>query len=106
MRAHRERQVAPIPRTRASSKTDPDPTVIPDNPNWHRFKMACPFYRERWMGDGEEHDRVGRVRRKSRERRGNCLGSTLLAKGNRLFRVQFGCVAFAGSITQSGCTHQ
>ena len=46
--------MAPIPRTRASSKTDPDPTVIPDNPNWHRFKMACPFYRERWMGDGEE----------------------------------------------------
>jgi hypothetical protein len=30
--------------------------VIPDNPNWHRFKMACPFYRERWMRDGEEHE--------------------------------------------------
>ena len=38
-----------IPRSRKD-----DPTVIPDNPNWHRFKMACPFYRERWIGDGEE----------------------------------------------------
>jgi hypothetical protein len=44
-----ERQGARIPtRSRKS-----DPTVIPDNPNWHRFKMACPFYRERWIGDGE-----------------------------------------------------
>jgi hypothetical protein len=33
-----------------------DPTVIPDNPNWHRFRMACPFYRERWIGDGEQHE--------------------------------------------------
>ena len=33
-----------------------DPTVIPDNPNWHRFKMACPFYRERWIGEGEQHE--------------------------------------------------
>ncbi len=32
------------------------PTVIPDNPTWHRFKMACPFYRERWVGHGEEHE--------------------------------------------------
>ena len=44
-------QGAPIPRSRKS-----DPTVIPDNPNWHRFKMACPFYRERWIGDGEQHE--------------------------------------------------
>src|SRR5215831_7229174 len=43
-----ERQGAPIPRSRKG-----DPTIIPDNPNWHRFKMACPFYRERWIGDGE-----------------------------------------------------
>jgi hypothetical protein len=28
--------------------------VIADNPNWHRFKTACPFYRERWMGGDEE----------------------------------------------------
>ncbi len=40
-----------IPRSRKD-----DPTVIPDNPNWHRFKMACPFYRERWIGDGELHE--------------------------------------------------
>src|SRR5204863_8899460 len=40
------------PRSRRSRKSDP--TVIPDNPNWHRFKMACPFYRERWVGDGEQ----------------------------------------------------
>ena len=46
-----ERQGAAIPRTRRVHKDDP--TVIPDNPNWHRFKMACPFYRERWIGDGE-----------------------------------------------------
>ena len=49
-----ERQGAPIPRTRRASKNDE--TVIPDNPNWHRFKMACPFYRERWIGDGELHE--------------------------------------------------
>jgi hypothetical protein len=42
------------PRSRRSRKGDP--TVIPDNPNWHRFKMACPFYRERWIGDGEYHE--------------------------------------------------
>lgn len=41
----------PIPRSHKD-----DPTIIPDNPNWHRFKMACPFYRERWIGDGEEHE--------------------------------------------------
>ncbi|HEY1296572.1 MAG TPA: hypothetical protein VGJ60_26135 [Chloroflexota bacterium] len=40
-----------IPRSRKD-----DPTVIPDNPNWHRFKMACPFYRERWIGEGEQHE--------------------------------------------------
>ena len=40
-----------IPRARKS-----DPTIIPDNPNWHRFKMACPFYRERWGDDGEESE--------------------------------------------------
>jgi hypothetical protein len=40
-----------IPRSRKD-----DPTVIPDNPNWHRFRMACPFYRERWIGDGEQHE--------------------------------------------------
>ena len=40
-----------IPRSRKN-----DPTVIPDSPNWHRFKMACPFYRERWIGDGELHE--------------------------------------------------
>ena len=40
-----------IPRSRKD-----DPTVIPDNPNWHRFKTACPFYRERWIGDGELHE--------------------------------------------------
>ena len=45
--------MGPIPRPRAN--TQPDPTVIPDNPNWHRFKMACPFYRER-MGDGEQDE--------------------------------------------------
>ena len=44
-------RVASIPRSRKD-----DPTVIPDNPNWHRFKMACPFYRERWIGDGEQHE--------------------------------------------------
>jgi hypothetical protein len=38
--------VTGIPRSRKD-----DPTIIPDNPNWHRFKMACPFYRERWIGD-------------------------------------------------------
>ena len=54
-----ERQVAVIPRTRVKTVPSPDPTVIPDNPNWHRFKMACPFYRERWIGDGEQHE--GRV---------------------------------------------
>jgi hypothetical protein len=31
-----------------------DPTVIADNPNWHRFRAACPFYRERWGADGEQ----------------------------------------------------
>ena len=46
--ANVERQGGAIPRSRKT-----DPTVIPDNPNWHRFKMACPFYRERWIGDGE-----------------------------------------------------
>ncbi len=40
-----------IPRTRK-----PEQPVIPDNPTWHRFKMACPFYRERWIGHGEEHE--------------------------------------------------
>jgi hypothetical protein len=30
--------------------------IIPDNPNWHRHKSWCPFYRERWCinePDGE-----------------------------------------------------
>lgn len=43
-----------IPRTRKAEST-----IIPDNPTWHRFKMACPFYRERWMRDGEEEE--GRI---------------------------------------------
>ena len=41
-----------IPRTRSK----PPETVIADNPNWHRFKMACPFYRERWVGDEDEFE--------------------------------------------------
>ena len=44
-------RLSTIPRSRKD-----DPTVIPDNPNWHRFRMACPFYRERWIGDGEQHE--------------------------------------------------
>jgi hypothetical protein len=46
-----ERQGGSIPRSRKT-----DPTIIPDSPSWHRFKMACPFYRERWIGDGELHE--------------------------------------------------
>jgi hypothetical protein len=49
--------VSVIPRSRTATRDDP--TVIPDNPNWHRFKMACPFYRERWIGDDEVHE--GRI---------------------------------------------
>jgi hypothetical protein len=26
---------------------------IPDNPNWRRFRHACPYYRERWGVEGE-----------------------------------------------------
>ena len=40
-----------IPRSRRDEST-----VIPDNPNWHRFRTACPFYRERWTGDEEEDE--------------------------------------------------
>jgi len=39
----------PIPRAAAEVQT-----VIPDNPNWRRFKYSCPFYRERWAMDGEQ----------------------------------------------------
>ena len=34
--------------------------IIPDNPNWHRHKNACPFYRERWC-IGDEPDGQGGV---------------------------------------------
>jgi hypothetical protein len=27
--------------------------IIPDNPNWRRFRYACPYYRERWAVDDE-----------------------------------------------------
>jgi hypothetical protein len=29
---------------------------IPDNPNWHRHRNACPFYRERWTVEDEAGD--------------------------------------------------
>ena len=32
--------------------------IIPDNPNWHRSKGWCPFYRERWA-IGQEPDGQG-----------------------------------------------
>ena len=32
--------------------------IIPDNPNWHRSKGWCPYYRERWA-IGQEHDGQG-----------------------------------------------
>ena len=34
--------------------------IIPDNPNWHRSKGWCPFYRERWS-IGNEPDGQGGV---------------------------------------------
>ncbi len=30
--------------------------VIPDNPNWHRHKNACVYYRERWSAVEETGD--------------------------------------------------
>src|SRR5438045_8060389 len=29
---------------------------IPDNPNWHRHRNACPYYRERWTVEDEAGD--------------------------------------------------
>jgi hypothetical protein len=38
-----------------SQRSDP---IIPDNPNWHRHKNWCRFYRERWC-IGSEPDGEG-----------------------------------------------
>jgi len=27
--------------------------IIPDNPNWRRFRYACAYYRERWAAEDE-----------------------------------------------------
>lgn len=35
--------------------------IIPDNPNWHRSKGWCPFYRERWAIGQEPDGQGGRL---------------------------------------------
>ena len=35
--------------------------IIPDNPNWHRSKGWCPYYRERWAIGQEPDGQGGRL---------------------------------------------
>ena len=35
--------------------------IIPDNPNWHRSKGWCPYYRERWAIGQESDGQGGRL---------------------------------------------
>jgi hypothetical protein len=35
--------------------------IIPDNPNWHRSKGWCPYYRERWAIGQEADGQGGRL---------------------------------------------
>ena len=39
----------------------PQSLSFPDNPNWNRFKDACPFYRERWIRGEAEDGHGGRL---------------------------------------------
>ncbi|MFN8524141.1 MAG: hypothetical protein U0821_13665 [Chloroflexota bacterium] len=38
-----------------AARTEP---IIPDNPNWNRFRGSCPHYREKWYR-GEQPDGFG-----------------------------------------------